>query len=152
MFKRKPRRSREWQKNNKLIDFTQAREARRENRESLTAAKAGKPQKAPPSKRQTVKTSKKRDIYAALFLIVIAVIGFSIFNIIAVNHQLAEAMAEKQVLETEKQKLEYELQNVDNREYVEQQARMLLKMIKPGEVYYVVPDRTEENDGSGAVE
>ena len=152
MFKRKPRRSREWKKNNKLIDLDKARENRTKNRESLKAAKAGKPPKAEPSKRQTVKTGKRRDLYAALMLIVIAVIGFSVFNIISVNHQLAEAMAEKHALEMEKEKLEYELQNVDNREYVEQQARMLLKMIMPGEIYYVVPDRTEEGDGLGATE
>ena len=71
--------------------------------------------------------------------IVMTVIGFSVFNIVSVNSQLEEAIAEKERLLAEKERLQYELDNVDSEEYIEQQARALLRMIKPGEIYYVLP-------------
>ncbi|MCL1941916.1 MAG: septum formation initiator family protein [Synergistaceae bacterium] len=74
-----------------------------------------------------------------MILIIIAVTGVSVFNVISVNSQLAQASAEQYGLEKEKARLTDELLNVDSPEYIEYQARTLLKMIKPGEIYYVVP-------------
>ena len=145
MFKRKIRRSREFNKNNKVIDFEEAREARKKKREEVARERqASKREKREePSRRTISQKNRARNFFAALMIIVVAVIGFSVFNIISVNQQLAEAIAEKDRLTDEKESLESELENVDNQEYVEQQARILLKMIKPGEIYYVVPEETE---------
>jgi cell division protein FtsB len=143
MFKRKARRSREWQKNNKVIDFEKARENRREKRKAL----AGKDQiakvKGASSKRRIIRISKKRNFYTAVVIVITAVIGVSVFNVISVNSQLTQAAAEQSRLEREKEKLTNELQSVDNPDYIEYQARALLKMIKPGEIYYVVPGEEE---------
>ena len=143
MFKRKVRRSREWQKNNKVIDFEKARESRREKRKALSEKEQVAGIKKPPSKRKIIKISKKRNFYTAVMIVVTAVLGVSVFNVISVNSQLALAAAEQNSLEREKERLTYELQNVDSPEYIEYQARTLLKMIKPGEIYYVVPGGEE---------
>ncbi|MCL1809864.1 MAG: septum formation initiator family protein [Clostridiales bacterium] len=144
MFKRKLRRSREWGKNNKIIDFEKARENRKKNREaaiqSMQAEKREK--KAKPSKRRISKKARKRNFYAAAVLVVIAVAGFSIYNVVAVNSQHMEALAERESLENEKERLTNELDSVDSPEYIEEQARML-KMIKRGEVYYIIPEEQE---------
>ena len=138
MFKRKIRRSREWSKNNQQIDFERAREQRKQNRE-LTV----KIEKEKPSKRKRIKLNRKRNFYSAVAVVVIAVIGVSVFNVISANSQLEDAMAERARLESIKEKLTYDLDNVDSEEYIEQQARTMLKMIKPGEIYYVVPKEPE---------
>jgi len=139
MFKRKIRRSREWNKNNQLIDFEKAREVRKQNREQTVKAEI----KEKPSKRKRIKFNRKRNFYSAVVMIVIAVIGVSVFNVISANSQLDEALIAKENLEGEKERLIYELENIDSEEYIEQQARTMLRMIKPGEIYYVVPKETE---------
>ena len=144
MFRRKIRRSREWKKRNPAFDFDKAREARKQNRESLEAPRVVRSEKKKnPSKRWRVKNNRKRNLYSAVAVVVIALIGVSVFNIISVNGQLAEAMAERDSLIAEKEALTQVLKSVDNDDYIEQQARMMLKMIKPGEIYYVVPEDTE---------
>ncbi|MCL1982049.1 MAG: septum formation initiator family protein [Clostridiales bacterium] len=144
MFKRKVRRSREWSKNNQIIDFEKAREARKKNREGLVqnsqVEKRAKSEK--PSKRKTSKRNRKRSFYALLVLVVIVLAGFSVYNVISVNSQRTQALAEQKSLESDKEKLTKELENVDSPEYIEEQARML-KMIKRGEVYYVIPEEQE---------
>jgi len=142
MFRRKLRRSREWNKNNKIINFEKARAARRQNREEQNEAqKEAKPE--PPSKRKRIKLNRKRNFYSALLLIVVVVFSFSIINMISANSQLKDVAAERAVLELEREGLEYTLQNVDSEEYIEQQARTMLKMIRPGEIYFVVPSEEE---------
>ena len=46
-----------------------------------------------------------------------------------------------------KEKKEYQaiLKNIDNSDYVEQEARDKLKMIMPGETLYVLPESTDNN-------
>jgi cell division protein FtsB len=73
-----------------------------------------------------------------------AAFSVSVYQIFSVNNHLEEAIAGNQALEVEKAMLEYELQHVDSPEYIEQQARTMLKMIKPGEIFYVVPTGNEE--------
>jgi len=142
MFKRKLRRSRVWSKDNRLIDFEKAREKRKQNRQVLVKSQQTvEPEK--PSKRKKIKFNRKRNFYSIMTMIVIVVICVSVFNVMSVNNQLAEVIAERDILENEKERLLYELQNVDSEEYIEQRARTTLKMIKPGEIYYVVPKETE---------
>ena len=141
MFKKKVRRSLAWKKNNKLIDFEKAKELRRQNREA--SVKAHQAAEEEPSRREINQKNRRRNFYAVVMVIVISVIGFSVFNVISANNELAAVLAEKEKLEKEKEALLYELQNVDKDEYVEQRARDALKMIKPGEIYYIVPEETE---------
>ena len=142
MFKRKLRRSRVWSKDNRLIDFEKAREKRKQNRQVLVKSQQTvEPEK--PSKRKKIKFNRKRNFYSIMTMIVIVVICVSVFNVMSVNSQLAEVIAERDILENEKERLLYELQNVDSEEYIEQRARTMLKMIKPGEIYYVVPKEPE---------
>jgi len=141
MLRKKARRSREWSKNNKLIDFEKAKEIRRKNREEII--KAQQEAEEEPSRRETSKKNRKRNFYSAVLVIIVAVIGFSVYNVFSVNHRLADVLAEKEALEREKEQLIYELQNADNPDYIEQRARMALRMIRPGEIYYIVPEDSE---------
>jgi len=146
MFKRKRRRSSEFKKNSQVIDFEEARATRREKRETLVnELRPVRPaRKARPTKHAAKKLNRKRNFYAAMLIIIIAVVGFSVFNIVSVNKQLADAVAQKESLMNEKDQLTKDLQSTGSDEYIEEQARTLLKMIRPGDIYYVVPDDAKD--------
>jgi len=145
VFKRKVRRSREFYKNNRLIDFEKAREERKKKREALLKdqqAVSGA-EKEEPTRREMNKHNRKRNFYAIMTIVVMTVVGFSVFNIFSVNSQLTEVIAERDNLLKEKENLIYQLENVGSDEYIEHQARTLLRMIKPGEIYFVLPEDEE---------
>jgi len=141
--KKKPRRSREFNKNNKAIDFEKARETRKEKREALAQnTQLGKNEEL--SRREKIKRNRKRFFYTAIMTIFVVVIGFSVYNVVSVHSHLEESIASQEALQIEKARLEYELQHVDSPEYIEQQAREKLKMIMPGETFYIVPRGEDE--------
>jgi len=140
MFKRKKvRRSREFNKNNQLINFDEAREARKEKREGLVKAE----EKETPSEREVRKKRRKRNFYFAALLAIVVVVCISIYQIISVRYDLAVAQANIAALEAEQARLEHRLENIDSPEFIEYRARTLLRMIRPGEIYYVIPINNE---------
>ena len=140
MFKsKKVRRSREFHKNNQIIDFEKAREARKEKRESLAQAE----EKEKPSQREVRKSNRKRNFYAAAIIAIVVVICISAYQVISVRYDLAVAQAHREALEAEHARLEHRLENIDTPEFIEYRARTLLRMIRPGEIYYVIPINNE---------
>ena len=73
MSKRKPRRSREFKKNNQVIDIEEARRERREKREKAAkkakTEKRAKAEEKNASARKKVQRSRRRLIYAAIIFI-----------------------------------------------------------------------------------
>lgn len=94
------------------------------------------------SDRQFTKNNRRRYLAAFVVLAIFMVIGFSMVNIVSLKMQEAEAAGFKQKLLQEKEKLKTELSLVYDPAYVEQQARIKLKMIKPGEILYIFPEKT----------
>ena len=47
------------------------------------------------------------------------------------------------------QSLKEELKNVNDLDYIEEQARIQLRMIKPGEILYITDDDLKENKQEG---
>ncbi|MCR5481349.1 MAG: septum formation initiator family protein [Clostridia bacterium] len=166
MLKRKPRRSREFKKNDSVTDFDEAREARRQKREKLAEKKHNykrarvpkekikisedrqKQQRKQNSGRYKVKVRRMRLIFAAIIVLILVVVSFSVINIITLLNEKEERQQEQIRLQEEKARLENRLKNSDSDEYIEQQARSLLKLIMPGETLYVLPEETSQ----GAVE
>ena len=140
MFKsKKIRRSREFNKNNQLIDFEKAREARKEKREGLAQTE----EKEKPSQREVRKKNRKRNFYAAALIAIVVIICISAYQVISVRYDLAVAQANREALEAEHARLEHRLENIDTPEFIEYRARTLLRMIRPGEIYYVIPINNE---------
>lgn len=92
------------------------------------------------TKRQIARDNRRRYFVALLTLAIFIIIGFSMFNVVSLKMQEAEALALNQRLLQEKERLQSELAMVNDPVYIEQQARIKLKMIRPGEVLYVFPD------------
>lgn len=72
-------------------------------------------------------------------------------NIISLRIEKGNLEAQEQELQNKKEELTAELQGVNDMDYIEEQARKLLKMIKPGEVLYILngEDPRPETSQSG---
>lgn len=152
MFKKKTRRSKEFKNNRQVIDIEVARNERRRKRAS---AADKKPSEQKPSStvthRQAGKKARRRVIYMMTIIIILAIIGASIFNIISLKLTQARIEKEQDELSQQKARLENQLEKINSPEYIEQQARQQLRMIRPGEILYVLPEDKEESEKSGII-
>ncbi|NLP29953.1 MAG: hypothetical protein GX363_02345 [Clostridiales bacterium] len=124
-------------KDNRVIDIETARIKKRKKRAQLQE------EKDKVSRRKQAKVFRRRLIYGGIFVIIVLIIGASVYNVLSLKFEEARAISELESLYSEKERLEEELSHVDSKEYIEQQARDELRMIYPGEVLYVI---TEEDD------
>ena len=100
--------------------------------------------------RSRVKAGRRKKVmtYAVVILCIIAAIGASIWNIIALKADYNEAKAVNQQLTEEKNALKEQLENSDKDKFIEDEARLQLRMVKPGETVYIVPEQPTENKPS----
>lgn len=149
---RKKRRSRAFKENQQLIDFEEERTKRREKRKQLSEKKK-QPAKREPSvsNRRAAKRFKRRFLAAVVFIIVIAVAGFSVYNVFSLRAKREKEQAHYAALEKEKKALEREQELVDSDEYIEEKAREELHMMLPGEMIYVLPDEPDSATDSSIV-
>lgn len=96
-------------------------------------------------KRKRKKISRNIIFYLMIAFIVLSVAGFSIFKIIDLKMEEHQLLAQQEALLQEKEKLKEQLANVNNPEFIEQEARKQLKLIMPGETLYILKDETDEN-------
>ena len=152
MLKKKKRRSREFKNNSQVIDIEEARQSRKRKREEAAEKKYKvRKTKSVVTQRQAGKKARRRMVYFVIFLIIIGIIAVSAFNIINLKLTEARTMKEQQALMQQKEKLEKVYSQVNSPEYIEQQARQQLKMIKPGEILYILPDKNKKTTGGGIV-
>lgn len=97
------------------------------------------------TKRKLKKVSKNIFVYFLLTLIVLSIAGFSIFRIIDLKMEEHQLLAQQEALIAEKEKLTEQLANVNNPEFIEEEARKQLKLIMPGETLYILQDEIDEN-------
>ena len=135
-------RSRDFHRNNEVIDFDQAREKRRRAR-AEKAERVYQARKEAPSQRKSAKKRRRLLIYAAVIVFVVAAISVSAVEIISLEKEKAQLATEQAELKKELEAAKDELANTDDPDYIEQQVREKLNMVYPGEIIYVSPD--EEN-------
>ncbi len=124
--------------------------AQQERRAKRDEVKAQRDRAAERKRRLAQKAAKHRRAVFACVIVGVAVlllVGTTLFKIYELSKEKAEMEARLEELTREKQALQDELSNVESDEYVEQQARSELRMIKEGETLYVVVD--DENPESG---
>ena len=135
-------RSRDFHRNNEVIDFDRAREKRRRAR-AEKAERVYQARKEAPSQRKVAKKKRRLLIYAAVIVLVVAAISVSAVEIISLEKEKAQLATEQAELKKELEAAKDELANTDDPDYIEQQVREKLNMVYPGEIIYVSPD--EEN-------
>jgi len=146
MLKKKKRRSREFKNNSQVIDLNEARQLRKQKREEAAKKKSrvNRP-KLVITERQAGKKARRRLVYFAVFLIMVGVIAVSAFNIINLKITEAQTLKEQQALLAQKARLERVYSQVNSPEYIEQQARQQLKMIRPGEILYILDGKDQKS-------
>lgn len=102
------------------------------------------------AKRKTVKKRNALKSLAVIALIVALVIslGLSVKEIVELHSQQKELLKEKEKLKEEKANLSKELKNVNDPEYIEEQARKQLRMIKPGEQIYIIDEKNNKQQNN----
>jgi cell division protein FtsB len=152
MLKKKKRRSREFKNSSQIIDIEEARQIRRQKREDASKKKdKERKTKSAVTERQAGKKARRRMVYFVIFLVMVGMIAVSAFNIVSLKLAEARTLKEQQELMEEKARLENIFSQVNSPEYIEQQARQQLKMIRPGEILYVLPENNEKTTGGGIV-
>ncbi len=98
-------------------------------------------------KKKRKKLSAKRRVRQLIILVVIGAfllaVGYSVHTIWRLKAEQKALLATQQELEQRKADLEQELENVEDLDYIEQQARERLHMVLPGEILYILPDSEE---------
>ncbi len=97
-----------------------------------------------PKKRVRINTG--RIALTVIVVLLIAVLGMSVKNIFQLQMENKELKEENKALTAEKESLQDEYENVSDTEYIEEQARIQLKLIKPGEVLYILEDQEKEDE------
>ena len=97
------------------------------------------------TKRKLKKVSRNLFVYLIMTFVVLSIAGFSIFRIIDLKMEEHQLLAQQEALIQEKEKLTEQLANVNNPEFIEQEARKQLKLIMPGETLYILQDEIDEN-------
>ena len=108
-------------------------------KERLAAGEGTKRKKTVKRKRRIVR-ALTRLLVLVTVCVVIGLLGKSVVNIISLQNEKHQREEELQSLKDEISKDQDILQQVNSDEYIEQQARSELKMIKEGEILYVVRD------------
>ncbi|MDR0570537.1 MAG: septum formation initiator family protein [Clostridiales Family XIII bacterium] len=128
-----------------IIDLGEARNARRQKRDALAK------KKAEHRENQLVRKNKARlfgRLYAVIaVLFVVFAVMFAV-RIAALQTDLVNATSENDMVLEKKARLENELEHIGDPEYLEQQARARLHMIKPGEILYVLPESGSNGDSN----
>jgi len=148
----KKKRSRAYKENNQIIDIEAARRKRSQKRKEAYEKKRIKEKNPGVSERRAIKIVRHRFICVAAFFLIAILMSLTVYNLISLNAAQKAEVEKQEALKKEQARLEEQLKQVNSVEYIEEQARTQLQMIKPGEKIYVVPedDKKEESENEEA--
>lgn len=87
--------------------------------------------------------NKSRYLLRAVLVVLAIVLFASVKNIFVLQAERKALKEQNETLLLEKESLENELKNASDEEYIEEQARIQLKLIKPGEILYILEDEKD---------
>lgn len=128
----------EFEKNNRVINIPQAQDERRERLEAAKQKKEG-------TRKKKVKINYMRLALCILVVVIGASFVVSAVKIVQLQGEYKDVEARNEELTHKKETLEMEFENVKLPEYIENQARRELKLVKPQELLFAF-DETAEAD------
>ncbi len=150
---KKGARLREFEMNHRVLDISAAQEARKKKKEKnrilpeKIAADAGTYEKvaeAAGERAEGKRSSWMKLISMAVVAVFILMVVMSIKNIFDLKEEESVLMQRNEELLQLKEELLMELDNVNSKEYIEEQARKQLKLVKGNELIFYFPDDWEE--------
>lgn len=79
-----------------------------------------------------------RLLFRVVIVVLVCVTALSIRKIVILKIEQSELKEQQKALKEKRTKLKNELKNIDNKNYIEEQARKQLNMVKPGEILYMI--------------
>ncbi len=148
-------RKRKKRRGKNVVDIEKERRAR--ELEEALAGKYEEPveisERTEASIRRRKQQRRRRRIgYLVIVLVLVLVTAVMARSVVALKIEQNDLRAKQQQLEQRKEELQKEKQTANSPEYIEEQAREQLRMIRPGEILYVVPDEEGSSDGSDSSE
>lgn len=155
---KKGQRLREFEKNNMDLSFYDSQKERRERHKAIKERKRLKSvdtqdlNSLKSSEKKSKKKHKianvKRFIGGMIVFIFVMSIGISAFKIIKLTGERDRLLETNKQLTELKEDLTAEMGQINSAEYIEQQARKELKMIKSGEILFLVDEDGNEENGN----
>ena len=142
MGKKRKGRLREFQRQESEVSTEKAREERQEKiqkRKTGTKPSQGKRKK----QRKKIVWNRSNVIIAAVIIGISIFVLLSVKNIVSLKIEQHQLQEQNQTLSEEKKDLQKELDNIGEKEYIEKQARELLKMVKPNEKLFVIDNEED---------
>ena len=149
---RRRRRSKQFKDSSKIIDMEQARQERQRTRMKDETRQQSRTEASPETaarqssrklKLRKRKQIRRRIIFAVLALVLI-VGAVSFGRIVMLKHELRQAEKQQEIYQKEKEQLEKEMEEINDLDHLEEQARDQMRLIKPGETLYIFPEDTAE--------
>lgn len=144
----KKRRSRQYKDSSKVIDMEEARAKRLAKRRAAKKASgiqdkndevlSGRQLKRRQDLRK--RRTRKRLIVIIVTAIIVIIAGTSIFHIVKLKREEHQLLKQQEQLQQEKEDMKKDIENTEDLERIEDEARSKLKMIKPGEIVYIPED------------
>ena len=161
---KKGKRLREFEKNNRVFNIEEARRQREENHRDYRTKKAaaaaqpgdGRGQMEPASEARKKKHKKKRVANAGRLAAAVVIAAFVLFTAFSAVRLIRLEAERQRLLEVQAQLLQMkedlaeEAKLLDSPEYIERQARKDLRMIKDGELLFILSGEdggAEETEG-----
>lgn len=147
---KKGTRLREFEKNHRVLNISEEQEARKKRKETTKASKAVKEVKAVKVVKEVADESPKNRrhlvklIGSAVVIIFILMVVMSIKNIFDLREEESALKQRNEELLQLKEELNMELDNVNSKEYIEEQARKELKLVRGNELIFYFPDDWEK--------
>lgn len=126
----------EFEKNNRVINIPQAQDERRERLEAAKQKKEG-------TRKKKVKINYMRLALCILVVVIGASFVVSAVKIVQLQGEYKDVEARNEELTHKKETLEMEFENVKLPEYIENQARRELKLVKPQELLFAFDENDE---------
>ncbi len=147
------KRLREFEKNNRAFNISEASEERAKKystgaskRRSRTVADASTEGQVTERKKKKLRiVNMKRFVGSVIVVVLIACVGMSAINIAKLTHQRNQLQAKNAELIKMKEDLTAEMEYINSAEYIEQQARKELKLIKDNELLFIISEEDKDN-------
>ena len=128
---KKGKRLREFEKNNRQFSIRQTKK-----KETFEEVKTDERKK----KKKKIVINIRRLAGSMIICIFIMSVGVSAIKLIQLDRERDELLEKQANLKELKEELTAELEHIDSAQYIEQQARKNLRLIKENEILFILPD------------